>query len=165
MPQERLEEWLGTVDATPTDAEIPDGKAAVYIKSSDGNLYKRPQSGSESQVGGGGGGSFTVVGNASFALASNETAVIKTGITTQDLEGGLWATVGVNPNATSGPPYGFQIGDAGATGGPTVRWDSERSMWTVNVENTSLDNMYYEVTVFRVAETGDTLPVDTFAPE
>jgi hypothetical protein len=46
--------YLGQVDSTPTDSEIGDGNTAFYAKT-DGNLYKRPYAGTESQISGGSG--------------------------------------------------------------------------------------------------------------
>lgn len=46
--------YMGEVSQTPTDDDYSSGQIAFYAKS-DGNLYKRPHGGTESQIGGGGG--------------------------------------------------------------------------------------------------------------
>lgn len=43
--------WLGKRSSTPSDSEIPSGSVAFYAKDDD-NVYKKPDGGSESQVGG-----------------------------------------------------------------------------------------------------------------
>ncbi len=49
--------WLGQQSDAPTDSEIGSGNVALYAKD-DGNLYKKPYGGSESQIGGSGSSIF-----------------------------------------------------------------------------------------------------------
>lgn len=67
--------FLGTLSSAPTDSDYESGQVALYFKN-DNNLYKRPHGGTESQVGGGGGGYDLSVDEGDVALGAGETYVV-----------------------------------------------------------------------------------------
>lgn len=85
--------YLGHVTETPTDAEIGEGNVAFYAKS-DGALYKRPYGGSESGIGGGGGGD--VSNPMQEDLDANQQSITNAGaIDTESLDVSGWNWIDV----------------------------------------------------------------------